>query len=119
MTGIGPTATRTLRYLAGHAPASGAAGPGRGEPRSAPRVGGIYVIDWKVPVTGGCVTPATLDASSSKPTERVDIPLNSSLGAGYASAATSSGRRLRSALVESFNQTGQPSALGFDAAVTC
>jgi len=92
---------------------------GGGGPRVTQQINGVYMVNWKAKVNGRCATTATVDAGSSQPTETVGPPLNSHFVAGYASAATSSSRRVRSTLVETFNQTGQPTSLGFDVVVVC
>jgi len=92
---------------------------GGGGPRVAQQIPGIYVIDWKARVSSRCATTATIDSVSSRPTENIGPPLNSHFVAGYASAATFSTRHLKSTTVETFNQTGQPTALGFDVVVVC
>jgi hypothetical protein len=114
------------RFIAGNARAWARVRPNGhliawgGGPRSIEQTNGVYVIDWKTAVGGHCVTTATVDASSSTPTERVSTPQESaSFVAGYASAATTSHGRVRSTLVETFNQNGQATPLGFDVVVVC
>ncbi len=69
---------------------------------------------------GHCATTATIDSNSSQPTETISTSqLNGHFVAGYASAATFSHRRVRTTGVETFNQTGQPTPLGFDVVVVC
>lgn len=92
---------------------------GAGHPRSVEQINGVYVINWKAAVSGRCATTATVDQASSRPTETIGPPLNSHFVAGYASAATSSSRHVRSTVVETFNQNGQPTSLGFDVVVVC
>ena len=79
---------------------------------------GSYGVKWGVKI-GRCATDVTIDASSSPPTERVAIPGNASVPftAGYAVAASSS--RVNSTSVQTFNQAGQPTPLGFGVAVIC
>lgn len=83
---------------------------------------GGYGIGWGVPV-GRCVTEATIDYTSSAPTERLPIPGNPSTPfvAGYAVASTgkSSSRSRNATFVQTFSQQGQPTPLGFGVAVIC
>jgi hypothetical protein len=75
---------------------------------------GQYTIDWGSDVNRRCATDAGVDAISSTPSV-----------AGYASAATfaffnhRTRRRAGRTIVETFNQQGQPTALGFDVIVAC
>lgn len=92
---------------------------GAGGPRVSELINGVYFIDWKAHVSGRCTTIATVDANSSQPTEAVGPPVNSHFVAGYASAGTSSHRRIQRTLVQTFNQNGQATALGFDVVVVC
>jgi hypothetical protein len=79
---------------------------------------GQYEIDWTVPVSRHCASVVSIDELASKPTETVAG--TSPFVAGYASSATYSVRRkVRRTVVETFNQTGQPTPLGFDIAVIC
>jgi hypothetical protein len=79
---------------------------------------GDYEIRWRVRV-GRCVSETTIDDYISPPTERVAVPGDPSapFTAGYAVAATS-GTHNASA-VQTFDQQGQPTPLGFDLAVIC
>ena len=93
---------------------------GAGGPKVVEQITGVYVIDWRSPVSGRCATNATVDAGTSRPTESVSTPqLSASFVAGYASAGTSTHRRVRRTLVETFNQNGQATSLGFDVVVVC
>jgi len=93
---------------------------GAGHPRSVEQTNGVYVIEWKAKVGGRCATTATVDAASSQPTETVTTPQGTaSYRAGYASAATFSSRHANTTSVETFNQSGQPTPLGFDVIVVC
>ena len=92
---------------------------GAGGPRVTQQINGVYVIAWKVKVSGRCATTVTVDSATSQPTENIGPPLNSHFVAGYASAATFSTRHARNTTVETFNQTGQPTSLGFDVVVVC
>jgi len=80
---------------------------GGGGPRAAEQNNGVYVINWKGAVSARCATTATVDANSAH------------FGAGYASAATTVHGRVRGTLVETFNQSGQATPLGFDVLVVC
>lgn len=79
---------------------------------------GAYGIRWKVGVAR-CSTDATIDPAVSPPTESVAIAGNPSvpLTAGYATGTTS--RAHNETAVQTFNQQGQPTPLGFDVAVIC
>ena len=77
---------------------------------------GGYGIGWGVKL-GRCATVVTVDITLSRPTEHVPIPGNPSVPftAGYAVAASSR----RGTFVQTYNQQGQPTPLGFDVAVIC
>ncbi len=81
---------------------------------------GGYGIRWGVNV-GRCDTVATVDATSSPPTERVPIPGNPSVPftAGYAVASTVHAPRGNETGVQTYDQQGQPTPLGFDVTVIC
>lgn len=96
---------------------------GRGGPRVTPQPAdpGGYGIGWAVRV-GRCGTDVTIDYSSSLPTERVPVSGNPSapFTAGYAVASTNrASSRASGTFVQTFNQQGQPTPLGFDVAVIC
>jgi hypothetical protein len=79
---------------------------------------GQYEIDWGVPVSRRRASIVAVDELASKPTELVNG--RSDLVAGFASSATCAlHRRVRRTVVETFNQTGRPTPLGFDLAVIC
>ena len=92
-----------------------------GKPKVTPTGGdpGGYGIRWGVKV-GRCDTQATVDVTSSPATERVPLAGNPSVPftAGYAIASTNGGRR-GGTYVQTYNQQGQPTPLGFDVAVIC
>ena len=81
---------------------------------------GFWGITWRVTVPGRCETTATVDAGLSQPTE---ITPTASLTVGYAVASTLGHPRNRNrgdqTGVDTFNQSGQPTPLGFDVAVIC
>jgi hypothetical protein len=79
---------------------------------------GGYGIRWGVKV-GRCDTVATVDLRSSPPTERVPVPGNPSapFTAGYAVASTTAAPG--GSFVQTYNQQGQPTPLGFDVTVIC
>jgi hypothetical protein len=82
---------------------------------------GLYSIRWGVKV-GRCPTEVTIDAASSPQTETVAVPGNPSMtyAAGYAVASsTVAAGGGASTGVQTFNQAGQPTPLGFDIAVIC
>jgi hypothetical protein len=83
---------------------------------------GGYGIRWKVKV-GRCDTDATIDYTSSPPTERLPLFGNPSVpfSAGYAVSSTNTAPRRggNETFVQTFNQEGQPTPLGFDVAVIC
>jgi hypothetical protein len=101
---------------AGHVIASG------GKPKVTPQAGdpGGYGIRWGVKV-GRCDTVATIDLRSSPPTERLAVPGNPSapFTAGYAVASTVGALRGNETFVQTFNQLGQPTPLGFNVTVIC
>lgn len=93
---------------------------GAGKPRvTATFVGpGNYGIRWGVKV-GRCATEATVDSAVSPPTETVPVQGNptQAFTAGYAVGATSGAHN--GSDVQTFNQNGQPTALGFDVVLVC
>ena len=97
---------------------------GAGKPKVTPAAAdpGGYGISWGLKV-GRCATVASVDYSSSRPTEKVAIVGNPSMPfvAGYAVASTgkASPGRGNATFVQTFDQAGQPTPLGFDAAVIC
>ena len=92
-----------------------------GKPKVTPQAGdpGGYGIRWGVKV-GRCDTQATVDVTSSPATERVPLAGNPSVPftAGYAIASTNGGRR-GGTYVQTYNQQGLPTPLGFDVTVIC
>lgn len=80
---------------------------------------GGYGIRWGVKVAR-CDTVATIDFTSSPTTERVPIPGNPSVPftAGYAVTSTGPGRG-NETYVQTYNQQGQPTPLGFDLTMVC
>jgi hypothetical protein len=97
---------------------------GRGRPRVTSQLGdpGGYGIAWGVSV-GRCETNAMIDYTASPPTERLPLGGNPSVPftAGYAVASTTGGppRSGNRTFVQTYNQQGQPTSLGFDVAVVC
>jgi hypothetical protein len=97
---------------------------GRGKPKVTELAAdpGGYGIRWGVRVAR-CETNATIDFSSSPPTESLPLLGNPArpFTAGYAVAATgrASSRGGNETVVQTFNQEGQPTPLGFDVAVIC
>lgn len=97
---------------------------GAGRPRVTPQASdpGGYGIGWGVRV-GRCDTDVSIDYTSSSPTERLPVFGNPSVPfvAGYAVASTVRGSSTsrNSTFVQTFNQQGQPSPLGFDVTVIC
>jgi hypothetical protein len=97
---------------------------GRGRPRvtAQPSDPGGYGIGWGVHV-GRCATDVTVDYASSAPTEKLPLSGNPAVpfAAGYAVASTAraSSRARNATFVQTFNQEGQPTPLGFDVAVIC
>jgi hypothetical protein len=77
---------------------------------------GGYGIRWRVKV-GRCATVATIDLRLSRPTESVAIPGNSAVSftAGYAVGSTTR----TGTVIQTFNQQGQPTPLGFDIVLIC
>ena len=72
---------------------------------------GSYEMLWRVTIPGRCATVASIDAHLS------------SFAAGFAVASTVGSPRKRNfgpqTLVDTYNQAGQPTPLGFDIAVIC
>ncbi len=97
---------------------------GAGKPRVTPLASdpGGYGIGWSVRVAR-CDTNATIDYTSSPPTERLPVAGDPSAPfvAGYAVSSTNraSSRSRNGTFVQTFNQAGQPTPLGFDVAVIC
>jgi hypothetical protein len=93
---------------------------GAGRPRVSPQLGdpGGYGIRWKVHVRR-CSTEVTIDSALSPPTERVSVDGNPSMPftSGFATGSTSSTHNETG--VQTFNQQGQPTPLGFDVTVIC
>ena len=91
-----------------------------GKPKVTPQAGdpGGYGIRWGVKV-GRCATEATIDSSASPPTERLPVAGDPSapFTAGYAVASTFV--RHNETAVQTYNQQGQPTPLGFDVMVIC
>ena len=102
----------------GHVIASG------GKPHVTPQAGagdpGGYGIRRGVKVAR-CATQATIDAAASPPTERIPLAGNpaAAFTAGYAIASTVRARRGNQTYVQTYNQQGQPTPLGFDVTVIC
>ena len=93
-----------------------------GKPKVTAQAGdpGGYGIRWGVTV-GRCDTIAAIDVRSSPPTERLAVAGNPStpFTAGYAVASTASARRGNESYVQTYNQQGLPTPLGFDVTVIC
>jgi hypothetical protein len=93
---------------------------GAGGPKVTPTfvAPGNYGIRWGVRVAR-CATDVTVDLAISPPTERLSLSGNASqpFTAGYAVAASSGVHNGTG--VQTFNQSGQPTPLGFDVAVIC
>jgi hypothetical protein len=114
------------RFITGNVRAWAIVGPnghviaGAGRPRVTPQAGdpGGYGIRWGVKV-GRCDTVATVDAAASPPTERIPLGGNPSVPftAGYAVASTFA--RHSETAVQTYNQQGQPTPLGFNVTVIC
>jgi hypothetical protein len=79
---------------------------------------GGYAIKWRAKV-GRCATIATIDLRLSRPTESVAIPGNPAapFTAGYAVGSTSGVGN--GTVIQTFNQQGQPTPLGFDLVLIC
>lgn len=96
--------------------AAGAGGPQAGSTG----IPGLYEIRWRVTVPGRCATVASIDSHLSPQTEQVG---DTSFSAGFAVASTVGRppKRNRGAqtVVDTYNQSGQPTPLGFDIAVIC
>jgi hypothetical protein len=96
---------------------------GAGKPRvGQPVTPGIYGINWGVHFGANCATVATIDSGHSPKTEQIPIPGNPSVPftAGYAVGGSgTSGGGISGTSVNTFNQQGQLTPLGFDVAVIC
>ena len=114
------------RLIAGNVRAWALVGPtgkliaGGGRPRSfAAGEPGEYSIRWGVRVNRRCGTVAAIDSASSSPTERVTVSgVSTSFTAGYAVANTT-GIHVSATGVQTYNQQGYPTPLGFDVMVVC
>ena len=89
---------------------------------------GAYGVQWGVSLPKTCATVANIDARSPAPTETVPLPggTTQSVVAGYVSQVhtltvtrSTKPRRVATTGLVTLNQTGQPTALGFDVAVIC
>jgi len=76
---------------------------------------GEYEIRWRVRVTRRCATMATIDSASSPPTETI---AGGRFTVGYTVAASNSVHFSVSS-VQTYNQQGSPTPLGFDLVVLC
>jgi hypothetical protein len=82
---------------------------------------GSYEIRWGVKV-GRCPAEVTIDPASSPQTETVSVPGNPAMTytSGFATASsTVASNGVASTGVQTFNQAGQPTPLGFGIAVIC
>lgn len=79
---------------------------------------GNYGIRWRVKVAR-CSTEVTIDSAISPITERVAVPGNSSqpFTAGFAVAATVQRHNVTG--IQTYDEQGRPTPLGFDVAVIC
>jgi len=93
---------------------------GGGGPRPGPSGGpGGYNIKWGAKVNRRCASLATIDGASSPPTETINGPvIFGHFTAGTAIAYSSSVHRSHTA-VQTYDQSGSPTALGFDVIVVC
>lgn len=85
---------------------------------------GAYEVTWGVNLPRGCGAVANVDSSRSPVTERIPVPGNPSVPftAGYAvifNTTAGTGRRNNGTNVQTFDQSGQLTPLGFDVAVIC
>jgi hypothetical protein len=95
---------------------------GAGRPQIAAFALGLYEIGWRgvtLPL-GQCETSASIDQVQENPSG----PGVSLTTAGFVTASTTGGvlgkrRRTAGTAVQTFNQAGQPTSLGFDVAVIC
>lgn len=93
---------------------------GGGRPRvTASGEPGQYSIRWGVKATRRCATVATIDSTSSPPTEHVTVlGVSNPFTAGYAVASTT-GVHGSATGVQTYNQQGSPTPLSFDLLVVC
>jgi len=99
----------------------GGGGPRSVEETVAP---GNYIVRWGFKLHRDCATVATIDQDHSRPTENIPIPGNPSVPyvAGYAVAESftnGNGPNHNSSSVNTFNQQGQLTPLGFSVTVVC
>jgi hypothetical protein len=83
---------------------------------------GFWGMRWRVIFQGRCETSATVDYRTSLLTEQLPVSGASvPFRAGFAVASTAGvpGKRGDETDVQTFNQSGQPTPLGFDVAVIC
>lgn len=76
-----------------------------------------YEIVWRVKLPSRCATTVTIDLRYSQPDETV--PGLGNIAAGYAIANSGRSRNASSTGVMTFNPSGQPTPLAFDAVVIC
>ena len=101
--------------------AAGRVVAGAGGPRAGSTgIPGNYEMEWRVTMPGRCATVASIDSHLSPETEQVS---GTSFTAGFTVASTVGRPRNRNrgaqTVVNTYNQSGQPTPLGFDVAVIC
>jgi hypothetical protein len=80
---------------------------------------GQYTVKWKAVVSRRCATLATIDLGSSAPTERLTVlGTTNAFTAGYAVAGSTRVHGSATS-VQTYNQQGYPTPLGFDLIVVC
>jgi hypothetical protein len=82
---------------------------------------GAYVVKWSVPTHGSCATDVTVDSNRSPITEHIPVMGNPSAGftAGYAVAYSTGQSGRTTSAVNTFDQQGRLTPLGFDVAIIC
>lgn len=115
------------QFIGGNVRAWALVGPGGhliaggGHPRSfAGGEPGSYEIKWGVGVSRRCTSVATIDPGSSAPTEQVTVAgATVPFTAGFATAYSTGVHRPSITGVQTYNQSGYPTPLGFDLIVVC
>jgi hypothetical protein len=97
---------------------------GFGAPKPVKLRRGVYGVGWGATLAPRCATVATIDLVHSRATERIRMRAKRAVFvAGYAVANTFSKgtgtSRSSGTMVNTFNQDGRPTPLGFDVVVIC
>jgi hypothetical protein len=100
------------------------AGGGKPQVQASSAIPGSYLVTWGVNIKTDCAADATINFGHSPTTESIPIPGNPSVPftAGYAVAENfhgGHGRFNNGTTIDTFNQRGAVTPLGFDLAITC